>query len=57
MKELRESDKGFVSTDKSLNIYKMEKDEYKKLLFENVTKTYEKLQKKNLKKSKKVLKL
>ena len=40
IKELRESDKVFVSADKSLNIYKMEKDEYKKLLFENVTKTY-----------------
>ena len=57
VKELRESDKVFVSADKSLNIYKIEKDEYKKLLFENVTKTYKKLQKKNLKKSKKVLKL
>ena len=43
IKELRKSDKVFVSADKSLNIYKMEKDEYKKLLFENVTKTYKKV--------------
>ena len=28
IKELRESDKVFVSADKSLNTYKMEKDEY-----------------------------
>ena len=49
IKELRESDKVFVSADKSLNIYKMEKDEYKKLLFENVTKTYKKTTEEKLK--------
>ena len=32
----------FVSADKSRNIYKMEKDQYQKLLTENVTKTYKK---------------
>ena len=49
IKELRENDKVFVSADKSLNIYKMEKDEYKKLLFENVTKTYKKTTEEKLK--------
>ena len=49
IKELRESDKVYVSADKSLNIYKMEKDEYKKLLFENVTKTYKKTREEKLK--------
>ena len=49
IKELRENDKVFASADKSLNIYKMEKDEYKKLLFENVTKTYKKTTEEKLK--------
>ena len=49
IKELRESDKVFVSVDKSLYIYKMEKDEYKKLLFENITKTYKKTTEEKLK--------
>lgn len=40
--EIKKSDKVFVSADKSRNIYKMEKDQYQKLLTENVTKTYKK---------------
>ena len=42
MKEIKASNKMFVSTDKSRHIYKMEKDEYKKLLRVNITKTYKK---------------
>ena len=38
MKEIKASNKMFVSTDKSRHIYKMEKDEYKKLLRVNIIK-------------------
>ena len=40
IKELSQENKVFVSADKSTNIYKMDKESYEKLLFENVTKTY-----------------
>ena len=42
IKEIKASNKTFVSADKSRHIYKMEKDEYKKLLQDNITKTYKK---------------
>ena len=40
--EIKKSDKIFVFADKSNNIYKVGKSEYKKLLHENVTKNYKK---------------
>ena len=42
IKEIKVSNKMFVSADKSRHIYKMEKDEYNKLLRHNITKTYKK---------------
>ena len=42
MNEIKGSDKVFVAADKSRHIYKMEKEQYKKLLKENITKTYKK---------------
>ena len=42
IKEIKASNKRLVSADKSGNIYKIEKDEYKKLLRDNITKTYKK---------------
>ena len=42
IEEIKASNKVFVSADKSRHIYKMEKDEYKKLLQDNITKTYKK---------------
>ena len=38
--EIRNSNKIFVAADKSRNIYKLEKEDYNKLLHENITKTY-----------------
>ena len=46
--EIKTSDKTFVAADKSRHIYKMEKQQYTKLLTENITKTYKKSNKKNL---------
>ena len=43
IKEIKASNKIFVSANKSRHIYKMEKDKYKKLLRDNITKTYKKL--------------
>ena len=40
--EIKTSDKIFVAADKSRHIYKMDKQQYTKLLTENVTKTYKK---------------
>ena len=40
--EIKTSDKVFVAADKSRHIYKMDKQQYAKLLTENVTKTYKK---------------
>ena len=40
IKEIKASNKIFVSADKSRHIYKMDKDEYSKLLQDNFTKTY-----------------
>ena len=40
--EIKTSDKVFVGADKSRHIYKMDKQQYAKLLTENVTKTYKK---------------
>ena len=37
--EIKSSDKIFVAADKSKHIYKMEKQQYTKLLTENITKT------------------
>ena len=42
IKEIKASNKMFVSANKSRYFYKMEKDEYKKLLQDNITKTYKK---------------
>ena len=42
IKEIKASSEMFVSADKSRHIYKMEKDEYKKLLQDSITKTYKK---------------
>ena len=42
IKEIKASNKRLVSADKSGNIYKIEKDEYKKLLRDDITKTYKK---------------
>ena len=39
---IKSNNKVFVIADKSRNIYKLENDEYSKLLKENVTKTYKK---------------
>ena len=46
--EIKTSDKVFVAADKSRHIYKMEKDQYKKLLKENITKTYKKSNKRKI---------
>ena len=43
--EIKNSNKIFVPADKSRNIYKMEKEQYNKLLHENITKTYKKTNK------------
>ena len=40
VKKVKESDKMFVPDDKSRNIYFLSKDEYQKLLTENITKAY-----------------
>ena len=37
--EIKSSDKIFVAADKSKHTYKMEKQQYTKLLTENITKT------------------
>ena len=42
VKEIRQSNQFFVSADKSRNIYKMNKENYKNLMHENFTKTYKK---------------
>ena len=42
IKKIKSNNKVFVPADKSRNIYKLENDEYSKLLKENVTKTYKK---------------
>ena len=46
--DIKHSDKIFVPADKSRNIYKLEKDDYEKLLTENVTKTYKKSSRKKV---------
>ena len=45
MKDIRSSKHLLVFVDKSTNLYKMSGNEYKKLLNENITKTYRKLDK------------
>ena len=42
IKQIKASNKRIVSANKSRNIYKIEKDEYKKLLRDNITKAYKK---------------
>ena len=42
IKDMRSINKVFVPTDKSRNIYKLENEQYSKLLRESVTKTYKK---------------
>ena len=42
IKKIEARNKMLVSANKSRYIYKMEKDEYKKLLRDNITKTYKK---------------
>ena len=46
--DIKRSDKIFVQADKSRNIYKLEKDDYEKLLTENITKTYKKSSRKKV---------
>ena len=41
-KEINNTDELLVNADESTNIYKFSKDQYKKYLCDNVTKTYEK---------------
>ena len=43
IKQIKNSDKVFVSTDNSREVYKLGQSEYKKLLKENITKTYKKI--------------
>ena len=40
IKKLHHDNKIFISADKSTNIYKMQKEKYEKLLFENIVKIY-----------------
>ena len=42
MRDINKSDSMLVFADKTTNLYSMKKDEYEKLLHENVTKTYQK---------------
>ena len=42
IKQIKNSDKVFISADKSRHVYKLGQSEYKKLLKENITKTYKK---------------
>ena len=50
IKAINNSDKVFVSADKSRNIYKMDKEQYTKLLNENITKAYRKTNKNSVNK-------
>ena len=50
IKAINNSDKVFVSADKSRNIYKMDKEQYTKLLNENITKADRKTNKISVKK-------
>lgn len=45
IEEINQSTKVLITADKSRNIYKLDKDQYDKLLSENVTKTYKKCHK------------
>ena len=45
IKAINSSDKVFISADKSRNIYKIDKNQYTKLLNENITKAYRKTNK------------
>ena len=40
--KIKSSANVFVSTDKTTNLYEMPPNDYKKLLYENITKTYKK---------------
>ena len=42
VKEINSSNDLLVSADKTTNVYKMSKDTYRKMLTENITKTYKK---------------
>ena len=42
IQEVRQSNQLFVSADKSRNIYEMNKEDYEKVMHENITKTYKK---------------
>ena len=42
IQQIRQSNQLFVSADKSRNIYKMNKEDYEKLMHENITKTCQK---------------
>ena len=42
LKKIKETPEAYISADKTNNFYKMSKDEYNKVLVENVTKTYKK---------------
>ena len=49
--EIKTCNKILVSADKSRNLYKLEKDQYEKLLKENITKTYKKSTNKKIEKT------
>ena len=42
VKTIESTKESLISTDKSYNIYKMDKDKHNKYLTENITKTYKK---------------
>ena len=48
IKQIKRDSKIFVPTDKSRNIYKMDRETYEKLLHENITKTCKKTDKKKV---------
>ena len=50
IKAINNSDKVFVSADKSRNIYKMDKEQYTKLINENIAKAYRKTNKNSVNK-------
>ena len=49
VKEINSSNDLLVSADKTTNVYKMSKDTYRKMLTENITKTYKKADNKIIK--------
>ena len=48
IKQIKRDSKNFVPADKSRDIYKMDRETYEKLLYENITKNYKKMDKKKV---------